>query len=272
MATATALTNHGTLVSVPDRAARAPQLPAGLEPRRAPRPVRARSLRLRPRLPTAVGHCVFIRRSALELVGDFDLAFTPGYGEEVDFSQRCLQSGLSHVLADDVLVLHHGGGSFSRNGGAQPRPGRARAHARRPLSVLPRGGAQAIEDEGTGRWRARWAAARRALRGLSVAIDARMLAGPTTGTQLHVLELIARAGPDRRGPDDRDRARPDEPLGVARAATRCRTSRLADPSAGGGLRRDRRADVVHRPYQVDNEDDLAFLAGWASGWWSPTRT
>ncbi len=60
-----------------------------------------------------------MRRSALELVGDFDEAFAPGYEEEVDFSQRCIRHGLSHVLADDVFVLHYGGGSFRYSGSGE---------------------------------------------------------------------------------------------------------------------------------------------------------
>src|SRR6185437_9681170 len=84
VATSTTLTNHGSAVSVPDGTP-VPRLPEGWSLDAAASAVRARSLRIRPRLPTAIGHCVYIRRSALELVSDFDLAFTPGYGEEVDF-------------------------------------------------------------------------------------------------------------------------------------------------------------------------------------------
>ncbi len=36
---------------------------------------------------------LYIRRSALDLVGDFDEAFAPGYEEEVDFSHRCIRQG-----------------------------------------------------------------------------------------------------------------------------------------------------------------------------------
>ncbi len=112
VATATALANNATLVSVPERRP-APMLPQTWSLDDAAAAIRTQSLRIHPRLPTAIGHCVYFRRSALELVGDFDLAFTPGYGEEVDFSQRCRKVGLCHVLADDVFVLHHGGTSFS---------------------------------------------------------------------------------------------------------------------------------------------------------------
>jgi len=116
VATATALTNHGSIASVPDLRHPRPALPDGWELDDAAAVIRLRSRRVRPRIPTAIGHCMFIRRTALELVGDFDLTFTPGYGEEVDFSQRCRLNGLHHVLADDVLVLHQGGGSFGEDG------------------------------------------------------------------------------------------------------------------------------------------------------------
>ena len=69
VATATALTNHGSLVSVPNRRP-VPALPAEWSLDAASAVVRARSLKLRPRLPTAIGHCIYVRRSALELVGD----------------------------------------------------------------------------------------------------------------------------------------------------------------------------------------------------------
>jgi len=107
--------------------------------------VRRGSLRLRPRLPGPAGPCVYARRSAIELVG-------AGEG----FARRCVEQGLSHVLADDVLVLD-----------PRPAPAEPAPFANRALS-----------------------AARRAISGLSVVLDARILRGPTTGTHVHVLELI----------------------------------------------------------------------------------
>ena len=101
IATSSALTNHGTILSVPYRNRPGP-LPQDWTADGAAEAVRAASLRIRPRLPTAVGHCVYIKRPVLDLVGEFDTQFSPGYGEEVDFSQRCLARGFSHVAADDV--------------------------------------------------------------------------------------------------------------------------------------------------------------------------
>lgn len=66
-----------------------------------------------PRLiPVAVGHCVYITDAALRDVGDFDEAFAPGYGEEVDWSIRAVRRGWNHVLSPAVVVWHEAGGSF----------------------------------------------------------------------------------------------------------------------------------------------------------------
>jgi GT2 family glycosyltransferase len=115
VATATALTNGGTIVSVPRRNRPSALLPAGYSVDAAAAAVRAGSKRIRPPIPTAIGHCIYIRRDAIEEVGAFDTAFSPGYGEETDFSLRCAGVGWRHVLADDVFVFHAGAGSFGRD-------------------------------------------------------------------------------------------------------------------------------------------------------------
>ena len=68
-----------------------------------------------PELPTAVGHLMYLRRAALSVVGDFDERFSPGYGEEVQWSRRALRLGFRHVAADTVVVHHEGGRSFGAN-------------------------------------------------------------------------------------------------------------------------------------------------------------
>lgn len=255
VATATSLTNHGTLVSLPERGRPMPQLPQDWSFEDAAAAVRAHSLRIRPRLPTAIGHCLYVRRSALELVGDFDLAFSPGYGEEVDFSQRCLRSGLSHVLADEVLVLHHGGVSFAANGRADPVK---EAHEKIIAARYPyyHDAVHASEREVTGPLARALSVARRALKGLSVVIDARVLSGAMTGTQVHVLELIAALARTERVrvtvivPEvpGADAVRLVRSLPGLELLTRAEIAQ-----------RDRRADLVHRPYQLQDEEDLAFL-------------
>lgn len=256
VATATALTNHGSIVSVPGPHPQ-PSLPSEWTLPAAAAAVRGASLRIRPRLPTVIGHCMWVRRDALELVGDFDLAFSPGYGEEVDFAQRCLHAGLSHVVADEVLVLHHGGGSFSSNGRRNPVK---EEHERILAARYPHyhGAVREIEQDFTGPLARAVGAARRALCGTSVLIDARILAGPMTGTQLQVLEVIgalARTG--------RLRLRVIVPEQLGDYASR---ALAAMPEVGlvearmAAYRSVERADLVHRPYQVRSEEDLAFLA------------
>jgi glycosyltransferase involved in cell wall biosynthesis len=257
VATATALSNHGSLVSVPDRRP-SPQLHPGWDLDRAAAAIRERSLRIRPRLPTAIGHCMLVRRTALDLVGDFDLAFTPGYGEEVDFSQRCLRSGLSHVLADDVLVFHHGGGSFSSNG--QPSPSQEE-HERLLARRYPyyHDGVGVLQDDVAGPLARALGVARRALKGLSVAIDARVLVGPITGTHLHVVELtaaLARSGEARIAV-----IVPEELNSWAGEALRTLSGvRLLTRHQAEAVLTREPADVVHRPFQIANDEDLAFLA------------
>ena len=179
--------------------------------------VRVHSLRLRPRVTAARAAgaaCVYVRRSAIELIG-----------ANGDFWAQCVERGLSHVLADDVLVL---------------APAARPADANETSAPL----ARAVS------------AARRALRGFRVTIDARILAGPTTGTQVHVIELIAALARTEKlhliaiVPDD------PSPDAVARLqavpAVSVRTYEEASHAR-------ERADVVHRPYQLSNAGDLPFL-------------
>ena len=64
-------------------------------------------------IPTAVGFCMYVRRQALNEIGDFDeSAFGRGYGEENDWCLRATAKGWKHLLAADVFVFHAGGASF----------------------------------------------------------------------------------------------------------------------------------------------------------------
>jgi len=188
VATATPLTNSGSILSVPEHN-RGTELPAGLTPDRAARAVAAGSTQLRPVLPTCVGHCTYIKRMALDVVGDFDEAFSPGYGEEVDFSQRCVRAGLSHVCADDVFVYHRGSGSF----GLSPAIAQVRADHERELAVrypLYHSWVDATANRDVSVLASALANARRSLLGMSVAVDATGLGPYPTGTQRVAVETI----------------------------------------------------------------------------------
>lgn len=63
-------------------------------------------------IPVGVGHCLYLTNEALADVGLFDEAFSPGYGEEVDWSIRARRRGWRHVAAPAVIVWHEAGASF----------------------------------------------------------------------------------------------------------------------------------------------------------------
>ena len=255
VATATALTNNGTIVSIPNRNIAAPGLPVGWTLDRAAAAIAASSLRLYPRIPTAIGHCVYLRRAALELVGSFDRSFSPGYGEEVDFSQRCVLRGLCHVVADDVFVLHKGGASFK----ARPEWSYVQAAHDRLIDARYPYYRRLVEEAAytsLGPLPRALGVARRALLGLSLTIDASCLGPQVTGTQVHVLELI-RALAAHGGV----RLRVAVPINLGDYARRILSEIslleiIVWEEVDQGTRR---TDVVHRPYQVSNRHELETL-------------
>ncbi len=255
IATATPLTNQGALVSVPERNVGRPVLPSGWTLETAAAAIRAASQRLRPHLPTLIGHCAYIKRSALELVGGFDLAFSPGYGEEVDFSQRCLLRGLAHVVADDVFVLHHGSASFATDDRSRRFQhehelliGRRYPYYHDAVRAAARGQSSPLARS--------ISTARRALRGLSVTIDGSCFASALTGTQVQTLEVILalhRAG------------KADLRVAVPSRCTRYVRGILEGLEGLEVIDIDRvdehtsRSDVVHRPYQVGRFHEMVRL-------------
>jgi GT2 family glycosyltransferase/glycosyltransferase involved in cell wall biosynthesis len=256
VATVSALTNHGTILSVPERNRPVPDIPQDQDLAHAAGAVRMLSPRFYPHLPTAIGHCMYIRRQALDLVGEFDLAFSPGYGEEVDFSQRCVLQGLVHIAADDVFVLHHAGGSFGADGQSNPMQ---REHDRIVEARYPyyARATEAAASATFGRLPRAIASAKRAIGGLTVTIDGRCLGPLMTGTQVHTLQLIkALDATDRVG--IRVIVQPD--MGAYAAAQLARLPRVQLlPHTDVHPQMDK-TDVAHRPYQVSNANDLLMLS------------
>jgi glycosyltransferase involved in cell wall biosynthesis/GT2 family glycosyltransferase len=237
IATVTALADDASIVSVDA---------GSLAVDDAAEAVREGSLGLRPQLPTAIGHCFLVTRAALDLVGDFDTAFSPGYGEEVDFSQRCLARGMIHVLADDVWVHHRGRGTFSERAAELRAEHDAIVERRYPWY---RG---AVRRAGEGAPADAVGAARRALRPLSVTIDGSTLGPVTMGSQVATLELV-RALSRLDGVDVRV-ALPPDPGGHAREVLGELGAELVPVASPGA-----RTDVVHRPAQVAAPVNLAWL-------------
>jgi GT2 family glycosyltransferase len=255
VATVTALTNAGSIVSIPDRNEPLLQLPEGAEVELMAAAVRSESLRAYPDLPTCIGHCVYIRRMAIDLVGGFDEGFSPGYEEEVDFSQRCILHGLRHVAADDTFVFHHQAASFGGEGQAALRRRENYAVIRERYPYYPAWVRQTTEEARSPLARS-LSVASTALRGTTVAIDGRCLTQAFTGTQLVTLGVIAGLQvhtklnvrvlvPRHLGPEAERffAARPE--IGLIRL------DELEDHATP--------ADVAHRPYQVTSTTDVTVL-------------
>ncbi len=256
IATATPVTNHGTIVSVPHRNTPS-ELPPGFTPEQAARAIAAGSSKSRPLLPTCIGHCTYIKRTALDLAGSFDETFSPGYGEEVDFSQRCTFVGLAHVCADDVFVYHRGSGSF----GNSPETARLKeAHeevlAQRYPFYHPWVASMA---NGTGGLGLAIGEARRALLGLTVAVDASCLGPVLMGTQRGTLETIrALARHPRVG--KLIAVVPSPPPDYAADALRGLPKLVTVPLEDATRSLD--ADVVYRPCQLYSIEELERVRRW----------
>lgn len=110
IATVTPFSNNAEICSFP-RICEAQPVPE--DPERVAAALRASAVPTRPDLPTGVGFCMLVRRTAIDAVGVFDLAFGAGYGEENDFCLRAARAGFRNVLADDAYVVHTGGRSFA---------------------------------------------------------------------------------------------------------------------------------------------------------------
>ncbi|MFT8350523.1 glycosyltransferase [Clostridium saccharoperbutylacetonicum] len=115
IATVTPLTNSGTICSIPvfceDN-----DIPSEITLKEYADIVEKTSLKLYPSIPTAVGFCMYIKRTIINEIGLFDKdTFGKGYGEENDFCCRALEKGYHHILCDDTFIFHKGSASFSDN-------------------------------------------------------------------------------------------------------------------------------------------------------------
>jgi glycosyltransferase involved in cell wall biosynthesis len=112
IATATALSANATIFTVEGPESWQLQPPSVSEFAQVAIKVRDASRRVYPFVPVATSFCTFFARHALNVVGPLDEEFSPGYGEEVDYSLRCVSYGFNHIAVDDVYVYHATGESF----------------------------------------------------------------------------------------------------------------------------------------------------------------
>jgi GT2 family glycosyltransferase len=130
IATATPWTNNGEIASLPEFCGKNPPPP---DPAAVARVLAERGSGRYPEIPTAVGFCMAVARSAIRRIGLFDeAAFGRGYGEENDFSMRARAAGFRNVLCDDAYVVHHGGASFGPLGLAPDEGSMRRLLAKHP--------------------------------------------------------------------------------------------------------------------------------------------
>jgi glycosyltransferase involved in cell wall biosynthesis len=255
VATVSVFTNDGTILSLPNRNNPQPALPQNIDLDRAAQAIRSTSVRIHPQLPAIAGGCFYVKRAALDLVGPFDVAFSPGYGEKEDFSQRCVLHGLVHVVADDGFVLRKGAGPSSDDGATDPIKEQHDRMVRVRYPYYDKWVHQFSSGVVTPFARA-IGAAQRALTGLTVSIDGRCLTPTLTGTQLHTLEVIA--GLAREG-GPRLRVAVPHDLGDYAKAVLADVPNVELLPAHEVTEAIERDDVVHRPFQVSSEDDLSFL-------------
>lgn len=65
-------------------------------------------------IPTGVGFCFFMSRTAINFIGALDEeSFGRGYGEENDFCMRAKKAGFVNLVANDIFVRHTGAVSFA---------------------------------------------------------------------------------------------------------------------------------------------------------------
>jgi len=82
--------------------------------------IKKQSPRVYPEVTFVNGFCYLISRRALNEIGLLDeISFPRGYGEEDDFSIRCLNKGFKHFIADDCYIYHAKSKSFTENGRAK---------------------------------------------------------------------------------------------------------------------------------------------------------
>lgn len=261
VATATPLTNHGGIISVPYLNQPTGALPDGFSLETLDRKIEESSLKLYPPLPAAVGHCTYFKRLALDLVGGFDPAFAPGYGEEVDFSQRATLLGLTNALADDLFVYHKGSRSFNNPAARQRLRDEHDAilEKRYPWYLASVGEAMSATDAPLGRALDR---ARAAILGYKIALDATCLDATYNGTQQATLELVrALAQAKANRPDDRTSltlVTRDDAAGACPPAIAALVNEVITVSEL--KKRPQPAfDLFHRPFQIYALEDLELL-------------
>lgn len=186
IATATAFSNYGGMLSVPHRNASDPSIASGLNLEQVDKLIQQTSIHLTPVVPATFCHCVYYKRNALEAVGFLDEAL-PDLVAETDFSHRANAAGYMQVVADDLFVFYKGLDFIEPDQQAGLQAGLEALQDRYPWF-------NPWLNEASGTRRSTLAvaleAARAAFLGYRVAVDATILKLEPDGTQIWTIELI----------------------------------------------------------------------------------
>jgi glycosyltransferase involved in cell wall biosynthesis len=192
-----------------------------------------------PRVELGDPVCLYVRRTALQLLGPDALRGETLNEIVASVSVQALGAGLLNVLADDLFI----------EGAADSPPSPVADPLTASLAALD------AHDDSTP-LRAVTRVARAAARGLSVTLDGRSLNRSGGGTQRYVLELALAL---RRFTDVSLRVvLPPDPAPEAAAAL-ARTPGIELVDYDAVLRGVVRTDLVHRPQQIFSDGDLNLL-------------
>ncbi|MFG0682810.1 glycosyltransferase [Pseudomonas sp. xss_4] len=112
IATVTAMSDRAGAFSAPN-IGNSNDLPQGVSESDYAVAFRRRSRRIYPVVPTGNGFCMYIRREAIDEIGNLDeAAFPRGYGEENDFCMRARSRGWINIIDDATYVFHDRSKSF----------------------------------------------------------------------------------------------------------------------------------------------------------------
>lgn len=132
VATVTPFSDNAGAFSAP-RINEANPRPEGMSDDDYARCVTRASERLYPEVPTGNGFCMYVRRAAIDEIGDFDaVSFPRGYGEENDFCVRATRAGWTHLIDDATIIFHVRSASFGSQRETLVRAGRAIIDERYP--------------------------------------------------------------------------------------------------------------------------------------------
>jgi glycosyltransferase involved in cell wall biosynthesis/GT2 family glycosyltransferase len=195
-------------------------------------------------IPVAVGHVIYYRRAALNVLGNLNEKFSPGYGEEVDYSLRAVRAGFRNVLAEGFFSYHRGKGSFSRIRGESPQ----RLNDQKIIDDFPDylSYIQSFEKILNGA-RTRF---KISLFGFSLAVDASCLNYPASGTTSITIAILKRLSMQHKGTVTAiiDREISQDNLKLLLSIENLSVQYLAE-----AISTSTRFDVFWRPYQIWEE-------------------